>query len=158
LHDDLRRTWHKPKVSRRRANVLRKRAIRDGTYGTFSIDTWEGWDPAWDSGLFHQRRSPRAPAVAKGIEPGGGALSATEGEDDDDDRRPTDSDGGWCRYRVAVPKTTRRQRTREDRAKAIDRNLADMDRKIEEHHAARHASKPPDTFENRYKKLMRVKK
>jgi hypothetical protein len=36
--------------------------------------------------------------------------------------------------------------------------LADADRRIEEHHKARHSAKPPDTFENRYKKLMRVKR
>lgn len=30
--------WQAPKVSRRKANVLRKKALRDGTFGTVVID------------------------------------------------------------------------------------------------------------------------
>ena len=52
------------------------------------------------------------------------------------------------RYRVTVPKRTKRQRTREQRAQLIDRNMADMDTRIDEYYAAKHAAKPPDTFEN----------
>jgi hypothetical protein len=140
------------------ANNLRKRALRDGTYGAFSLETGEGWDPAWDAGLLAPRRrlpggaAPASPG--KAIEAAGGEAGSAQGEE-----VAADGGGGnWCRYRVTAPKLTKRQRTREERAAAIDRTLVDMDRRIEEHHAARHASKPPDTFENRYKKLMRVKK
>lgn len=30
--------WHTPRVSRRKANVLRKKAVRDGTFGSVIID------------------------------------------------------------------------------------------------------------------------
>jgi len=36
-----------PMISRRRAANLRKRAIIEGTYGSFSPE-FGGWDPAWD--------------------------------------------------------------------------------------------------------------
>jgi hypothetical protein len=42
------RVWHPPKLSGRKINVLRKRAQRDGTYGSFDAATGIGWDPAWD--------------------------------------------------------------------------------------------------------------
>ena len=37
--------WHKPKLSRRVAKVLRKESLRQGQY---SIGTNDGWDPLWD--------------------------------------------------------------------------------------------------------------
>ncbi len=37
-----------PKVSRRVAANLRKRALVDGTYGSFSLEQGGGWDPEWD--------------------------------------------------------------------------------------------------------------
>ena len=37
-----------PKVSRRVAAGLRKRAIIDGTFGSFSLEQGGGWDPEWD--------------------------------------------------------------------------------------------------------------
>ena len=40
--------WRKPAVSKRVANVLRKQAIKDGTYGNFRGPAMGGWDPAWD--------------------------------------------------------------------------------------------------------------
>lgn len=36
-----------PKVSRRVAANLRKRALVEGTYGSFSVENG-GWDPEWD--------------------------------------------------------------------------------------------------------------
>ncbi|CAM9521708.1 unnamed protein product [Scytosiphon promiscuus] len=45
--------WRTPMVSRRKANVLRKKAIRDGSFGSVVIDKGTGkaiggWDPSWD--------------------------------------------------------------------------------------------------------------
>ena len=59
---------------------------------------------------------------------------------------------------LRVPKKTTRQRTREQRARKIEEKMEGMDERIEEHLARRHADKPPRTFENLYKRLMRVKK
>ena len=47
--------WRRPVVSKRVANVLRKQAIADGTYGQFDTTTGIGWDPTWDLTLFQHR-------------------------------------------------------------------------------------------------------
>lgn len=47
-----RQRWKKPIVSRRIANDLRKKSIKEGTYGSYDPDLGKGWDPAWDHGLF----------------------------------------------------------------------------------------------------------
>lgn len=52
--------WYRPLVSKRVANVLRKQAIQQGTYGTFNATTGAGWEPQWDLVLFANRyQSPR---------------------------------------------------------------------------------------------------
>lgn len=40
--------WQSPIVSKRVANAIRKKALRDGTYGSFDTQTGAGWDPSWD--------------------------------------------------------------------------------------------------------------
>mmetsp|Transcript_10890 Transcript_10890/g.16747 ORF Transcript_10890/g.16747 Transcript_10890/m.16747 type:complete len:136 (+) Transcript_10890:81-488(+) len=40
--------WHKALVSKRKAAGIRKRAVIDGTFGTFNAETGVGWDPKWD--------------------------------------------------------------------------------------------------------------
>mmetsp|Transcript_9669 Transcript_9669/g.16140 ORF Transcript_9669/g.16140 Transcript_9669/m.16140 type:complete len:156 (-) Transcript_9669:149-616(-) len=40
--------WRRPLVSKRVAADLRKKAIREGTYGSFNAQTGVGWDPQWD--------------------------------------------------------------------------------------------------------------
>jgi hypothetical protein len=47
-----RQRWKKPIVSRRIANDLRKKSIKEGTYGSYDPQLGIGWDPAWDQGLF----------------------------------------------------------------------------------------------------------
>jgi hypothetical protein len=43
------RIWKRPMLSKRRAAMLRKEAIRNGTYGAFDPERGGvGWDPAWD--------------------------------------------------------------------------------------------------------------
>lgn len=49
--------WRRPVVSKRVGNVLRKQAIRDGTYGSFNTQTGVGWDPMWDLALKPNRFS-----------------------------------------------------------------------------------------------------
>lgn len=47
--------WRSPIVSKRVANTIRKAALRDGTYGTFNVETGVGWDPSWDLVLKNSR-------------------------------------------------------------------------------------------------------
>mmetsp|Transcript_22632 Transcript_22632/g.49429 ORF Transcript_22632/g.49429 Transcript_22632/m.49429 type:complete len:167 (+) Transcript_22632:73-573(+) len=47
--------WKSPVVSNRVANVLRKEAIREGTYGEFNYETLTGWDREWDIELEKSR-------------------------------------------------------------------------------------------------------
>ena len=47
-----RQRWRKPVVSKRIAKDLRKKAIREGTYGTYDAEKGIGWDSNWDEGLF----------------------------------------------------------------------------------------------------------
>jgi hypothetical protein len=47
-----RNVWRRPVVSKRVANVVRKQAIQEGTYGIFDSNTGLGWDPQWDLALF----------------------------------------------------------------------------------------------------------
>ena len=44
----VKESWRKPAISGREAAILRKAAIRDGTYGAFDPQTGRGWDPLWD--------------------------------------------------------------------------------------------------------------
>jgi len=117
--DDEQRTWRKPAISKRVAKVLRKDAIRSGTYGSFDAETGTGWDPSWDAALL--------------------SSSGTQQN----------------RYRITVPKTAKRHRTREQRAQRIEKKLDGMDERIEEYYAEKHESKPPKTFENEFKNLMK---
>jgi Mitochondrial ribosomal protein mL59 len=72
--------WRKPVISRRVAQVLRKDAIKLGTYGKFDLETLTGWDPEWDEALkskdlqgrhriqkpkSHKRERTRADRIAK---------------------------------------------------------------------------------------------
>ncbi|CAB9512789.1 expressed unknown protein [Seminavis robusta] len=40
--------WNPPAIPKRSQSMLRKRAVREGTYGSFDATTGKGWDPAWD--------------------------------------------------------------------------------------------------------------
>jgi len=122
VHGVGQQNWRPPLISNRVANMLRKQAVREGTYGSFSTETMKGWDPAWDVEL--AKNKPR----------------------------------GQGRHRLKVPKKTSRERTREQRATKIEKKMEGMDDRIEEYYVEKHSKKPPQTFENLYKKLMRVKK
>jgi hypothetical protein len=114
--------WRGPAISNRVSNVLRKTAIRDGTYGSFDTETLRGWDAQWDID-----------------------LAITQGH-------------GNGRIRLRVPKKQSRHRTREERAQKIEQNLEGMDERIEKFYEERLASKPPQTFERKYKKMMLLRK
>jgi hypothetical protein len=47
--------WHRPLISKRVANDIRKQAIRGGTYGSFDNITGMGWEPTWDLVLYSNR-------------------------------------------------------------------------------------------------------
>ena len=47
--------WRSPVVGKRHANMIRKQAIRDGTYGSFDASNGVGWDPDWDLALKPQQ-------------------------------------------------------------------------------------------------------
>jgi len=110
--------WNPPAINKRKAAVLRKRSVQEGTYGSFDTNTGRGWDPAWDVEL----------AIA-------GKTS-----------------GGTGRYRIRPSKTTRRERTREQRAQAIEKNLEDMDEQIAQYHLDKASKKPVKNFEYYFKK------
>ncbi|GAX23242.1 hypothetical protein FisN_21Hu074 [Fistulifera solaris] len=59
---------------------------------------------------------------------------------------------------IRPPKLPRHQRNREERAKKIEQKLVGMDERIEEYYQAKHDAKPANTFENRHKALMQIKK
>ena len=48
INEAEQRVFEAPRVSRRKANVLRKEAIRNGTFGSFDKSKGIGWDPQWD--------------------------------------------------------------------------------------------------------------
>uniref|UniRef100_A0A7S4KCW7 Large ribosomal subunit protein mL59 domain-containing protein n=1 Tax=Odontella aurita TaxID=265563 RepID=A0A7S4KCW7_9STRA len=41
--------WRRPLISMRKAAVIRKGAIKDGTYGSFDPENGKGWNPMWDT-------------------------------------------------------------------------------------------------------------
>lgn len=50
-----REVWRRPLLGKRVANVIRKLAIQEGTYGTFDAQNGIGWDPTWDVVLYSNR-------------------------------------------------------------------------------------------------------
>ena len=56
--------WRKPRVSRRKAAVMRKEAIRNGTYGEDSM----GWKPSWDTRRTAHVRMPPKGSIDKRIQ------------------------------------------------------------------------------------------
>jgi hypothetical protein len=50
-------SWAKPRISKRVAKVLRKQALRNGTYGTFDTTTGVGWDAGWDLHVMQNQHS-----------------------------------------------------------------------------------------------------
>lgn len=63
---------------------------------------------------------------------------------------------GSGRLRITPPKKAARQRNREERALKVEKNMADMDQKIDEYHLAKQQAKPPKTFENKYKAMTKL--
>ena len=58
--------WIRPLISRRKAAVMRKAAIADGTFGSFDTSTGIGWDPQWDVDVYHVRGNISALRPPKG--------------------------------------------------------------------------------------------
>ena len=58
--------WFRPLISRRKAAVMRKAAIADGTFGSFDKTTGIGWDPQWDIDVYNARGNIPALRPPKG--------------------------------------------------------------------------------------------
>ena len=112
--------WRRPVVSKRVGNVLRKKSIQDGTYGSFDATTGTGWDPQWDLTLNrHQFSAQRFGGIQRG-------------------------------------KGTKRQRTREERAKKIEAHLETRLEKMEEYYVEKESFRVKEQgFEAYYKRLMK---
>ena len=121
--NSTRQRWKKPIVSKRIAKDLRKKSIREGTYGSYDAEKGLGWDPSWDEGLF-----------------GGKNVGKVN----------------WMEFRGF--KETKRERTRESRAKRIEDLLEVADEKIVEFRQKNRESKPEGGIENVIKRMMRVGK
>lgn len=126
-----RQRWSKPKVSKRIANTLRKKAIRNGTYGTYDPNTGIGWDASWDN---HNNTTFNTPTTKSSLSFNNENIS-------------------WMEIRPY--KDTKRERTREARAKKIEDLLTTADDKILEYRLAQKEKKPEPGIENLIKKMMR---
>lgn len=108
--------WNPPSIPKRKSRGMRRRALQEGTYGSFDATTGIGWDPQWDVELAKH----------------GG--------------------GGTGRIRLRPNKKTSRERTREQRAQKIEKNLEDMDENIAQYHVDRSKQKPVKNFDYYFKK------
>jgi hypothetical protein len=115
-----RQKWKRPVVSKRIAKDLRKKAIREGTYGSYDPNNGVGWDQKWDEGLF-----------------GGKNVGKVN----------------WMEIRGF--KDTKRERTRESRAKRVEGLLTAADEKIVEYRQKKRDDKPEGGIENVIKRMMR---
>ena len=112
--------WLRPVVSKRVGNDLRKKAIREGSFGTFNAETGVGWMPEWD--LVLKRNSHRVTRYG-GMHP---------------------------------PKKTKRERTRQERAEALDQILETRLEKVEEHYVEKEAGRVQEGgFEAMFKRMTR---
>lgn len=118
-----RQIWRKPLVSKRVAKRLRKKAIREGTYGSYDATTGVGWDVNWDT-------------------PGTSTSTVTNG-----------NNIAWMKIRPH--KETKRERTREARAKKIEDMLTTADDKILDYRRAEIEKKPEPGIENVIKNMMK---
>jgi hypothetical protein len=116
-----RQRWKGPIVSRRVAKDLRKKAIREGTYGTYDALEGIGWDEAWDVGLFKDNSSV-------------GKIN-------------------WMEVRGF--KETKRERTRESRAKRIEALLDGADDKIMQFRQKKRDDKPEGGISNVIKQMIK---
>jgi hypothetical protein len=118
-------------------------------------------DKIWRSPVISKRKANvmRKQAIADGVY---GTFNAETGVGWDAtwdvELAKSKQGGGRGRYRMSVPKKTKRNRIREERAVKIEMKLQGMDERIDDYYRAKHAKKPEPTFENKYKELMRAKK
>ena len=133
-----RQTWQKPIVSKRIANVLRKKAVREGTFGSYNPETGVGWDVSWDS--------------AKGN--GKSSSIASSGNNTMDGM----NNSNIPFMEMRPNKETKRERTREARAKKIEDQLLTADDKILAYRLAQQEKKPEPGIENLIKSMMKVSK
>mmetsp|Transcript_1281 Transcript_1281/g.1835 ORF Transcript_1281/g.1835 Transcript_1281/m.1835 type:complete len:190 (-) Transcript_1281:83-652(-) len=132
----LKAIWQKPMVSKRIGNDLRKKAIREGTYGTYNPNTGTGWDANWDF------------VTKTTMNPEDGSEMTTR----------TRVMGGGTRIpfmQMRPPKETKRERTREARASRIELLLEQADDKIADYREDQLKKKPKPGIENVFKRLVK---
>lgn len=123
-----RQKWLRPIVSKRIAADLRKKAIKQGTFGSYDPTNGIGWDSSWD-----------VKTVARG---------------DDGGRIEICSNGKLPWMQIRPPKETKRERTRETRAVKIEKLLEVADDKILQHKLDLEERKPVPGIENKIKKII----
>ena len=130
-------SWKAPKVSKRLAAMIRKRAINDGTFGSF--DSQRGKHPTC--------------AIT---------VASTPNANDSTLIRATGAVGGWNpawdAYKKPIvrrpPKLRSKERTREDRFQRIHDRLAEQPQKIEENRRSIEEAKPKPGIATLYKRLL----
>ena len=142
--------WRKPTISKRVAADLRKMAIRNGTYGKFDTETGVGWDPNWDT-----------PHPKKGKLSVIDLLAKYNSSEEDStaamvrDEILTGSNPGAIQS-IRPPKGHKRERTRENRAKNIEKLLEQADEKIEEYRADEAKKKDSGTgIQEEFKRMVK---
>ena len=125
---NTRQKWYKPKVSKRVANTLRKKAIREGTYGSYDAMNGVGWDPSWD--------------LTTTINSNANSSSFNS------------SNIPWMEIRPH--KESKRERTREARANKIEDMLTMADDKILDYRLAQKEKKPEQGIENLIKNMVKA--
>ena len=142
-----RQRWAKPLVSKRVANTLRKKAMRNGTFGSYDALTGIGWDKSWDVDTFTADDTNASNASNTSIQ---------EGQVPSNKHEINTKQVPWMTIRPM--KETKRERTREARAKKIEDMVSMADDKILEYRLNEKAKKPTPGVENTIKKLNKLKK
>lgn len=130
-----RQRWKKPKVSKRVANTLRKKAIREGTYGSYDPMTGIGWDVTWDTALLNKNNNHNS--------------------NNNNDNQSLLNNGNIPWMELRPHKEPKRERTREARAKKIEDLLTVADDKILDYRIAQREKKPDPGIETLIKKMMK---
>lgn len=140
--------WRPPVISKRVAADLRKISIRNGTYGTFDIETGIGWDPTWDA---PKKKVSKTDLLLASINNNNTAEEGTDMAVADDVLMMGSNQGGI--QSIRPPKGHKRERTRESRAQKIENLLAQADEKIEEYRLEKESKKPKPGIAEEFKRI-----
>mmetsp|Transcript_6626 Transcript_6626/g.8391 ORF Transcript_6626/g.8391 Transcript_6626/m.8391 type:complete len:175 (-) Transcript_6626:10-534(-) len=131
-----RQRWKRPLISKRVAKTLRKKAVREGTFGSYDPLTGIGWDAKWDVDTTNS-----SSGVGAGVDVDVDATAAIK------------KNIPWMELRPMKGK--KRERTREERALKIEGLLEDADEKILNYRLAQKDKKPEPGIENLIKRMFK---